>query len=252
MSDNLFGSEESKPQFEPPMKSIIMESWWIASELVRRRPELIVYEMHPGGGMYDVLSVALPSVFKPGAPFDQHPQVMLNRTGSLQVHHVGEDNGGHAMLGSWADVLAEPDPHGWVKLIENTAGFTPSKKAPPTTPRSLAYRVMAEALSMLRHDRRTWDVRNDFHDSSEESPRNNYLSEFPLAQNDFGIVTRLGIYSEPQSHFWALLRNGKPVAIISIDGWFYVSDNRFNLMEEYKLNHRKIIPTVAKLLIPIL
>ncbi|MGD4206363.1 hypothetical protein QT666_22610, partial [Xanthomonas citri pv. citri] len=38
----------------------IAQSWWLASELVRRHPELMIYEMHPGGGQYDVLCVATP------------------------------------------------------------------------------------------------------------------------------------------------------------------------------------------------
>ena len=41
-------SKESGPD-EPAQRFVNAQSWWIAAELVRRHPELVVYEMHPGG-----------------------------------------------------------------------------------------------------------------------------------------------------------------------------------------------------------
>ncbi|WP_454116041.1 TY-Chap2 family putative peptide chaperone [Microbacterium aurum] len=40
----------------PATRFVIAQSWWIASELVRRHPDLVIHESHPGGGMYDCLT----------------------------------------------------------------------------------------------------------------------------------------------------------------------------------------------------
>lgn len=63
------------------------QSWWIASELVRRHPRLMAYEMYPGGGQYDVLCVTEPASLS-GQPGSRHvPRVMLNRSGRIQIRH---------------------------------------------------------------------------------------------------------------------------------------------------------------------
>lgn len=38
-------------------RMINVQSWWVASKLVRRHPQLGLIETHPGDGMYDCLSV---------------------------------------------------------------------------------------------------------------------------------------------------------------------------------------------------
>ena len=74
--DDEEDSVEPGPE-EPAQRFVIAQSWWIASELVRRHPQLVVHEMHPGGGQYDVLAVFAP-------PHDKaRTIVMLNRAGTV-------------------------------------------------------------------------------------------------------------------------------------------------------------------------
>src|SRR4051794_35374654 len=59
----------------PPRRFILMQSWWLASRLVRRHPELKLIETHPGGGQYDCLTLRK----------DQGTRVDINRVGSIHV-----------------------------------------------------------------------------------------------------------------------------------------------------------------------
>lgn len=216
----------------------IAQSWWIASELVRRHPELITHEMHPGG-IYDVLRVTSPpSVW---------PRVMLNRPGTVQVHY--EDHDAH-VVGDWAHVLAASTPHTVVKELEGATGWGSPESAPPTTPRSLAYRFLATALTMLVNDRHAWDARSEFDDDDYlNEPNAGFVDTFPAVIEDLRSTPRLGIWGEPHSHYWALLRDKKPVVIVSIEGkLYYPSGKTVDLMSAYDQHDRRIIPMTTALL----
>ncbi|TDW28931.1 hypothetical protein EDD25_0601 [Cryobacterium psychrophilum] len=216
----------------PAMRRIISESWWIASELATRHPEHLIWEMHPGGGMYDCLAL-----WKPG----EDPSVQLNRAGSL---HVLTSTDFHL---SWSDVLADQSPHGPVKAIEEAARLTLGGSRPSSTRRTLAYRFIATLLRLQLHDRHTWDARNEFLDSvwNHDNLRG-YLGRFPAAAEAARTAPEIGLPGEPQSHFWAILRDEEPVAIISIDGVLYRDSGTFDLMAEYQAVGRSITHVVAK------
>lgn len=223
---------------------VIAQSWWIASELVRRHPELMVYEMHPGGGSYDVLCVATPDQIRPEAS-ERIPLAMINRVGSIQAH-AGDDQ---VLVASWEQVLASADPHWEVRELEAAVGWEQTSK-PVTTRRALAYRFFATALNMLSNSSATWDVRREFVDSSGfHGTHGGYVAEFPAAIEAMRTTRALGIWGEPESHFWALLRGGKPVAVVSDEGVLYPSSGPpKNLVSAYEACGRRIIPMTASLL----
>lgn len=224
------------------------QSWWIASELVQRHPDLLIHEMHPAGGTYDVLCVTSPEQLSP-----EHggqsvaPRVMLNRAGTVQVHFRGDTH----MVGDWHRVMAAPTPHSIVKELEALTGWGSPVTAPPTTPRTIAYRFLATALSMLINDRWAWDARNEFVDSAgyHSGDPNGYTSTFPAAIQDLRSTPHLGIWGEPNSHFWALLCDNEPVVGISIEGrLYYTSGKTVDLMTAYDQHNRRVIPMTAALL----
>ena len=230
---------------------VFAQSWWLASELVRRHPELIVHEMHPGGGMYDVLCVVAPGKDE---SFEL-TRIMLNRAGSIQVHHPQRAAKPDEMVGTWKQVMVASDPHEYVKRIEAAAGLGVLAKAPPSTPRALAYRFISTALTMLVNDRHRWDARNEFLDSSgmggfdEDADLRKYLSGFPDAIRHLSTTPSLGHWREPYSHFWALLREDEPVAIVSIEGRLYLPDRVSNLAQEYQVYDRNMHAMVVGLLL---
>ncbi|MGV9195101.1 hypothetical protein ACQ143_12220 [Microbacterium sp. MC2] len=224
----------------------LAQSWWIASELVRRHPRLIAYEMHPGGGQYDVLCVTDPDSLSPHAAAKPLPRVMLNRTGTLQVHG-GADSG---IVVTWNQVLESPTPHSIVKDLERHAGWPPPRSSPATTKRTLAYRLFASVLNITLNNRSLWDVRSEFVDSSgDEDHRAGYLAAFPAALESARDIQPLGIYGEPESHFWALRRGTETIAMVSIEGQAYFADGKqTDLMDLYKKHNRRIAPMTVALL----
>ncbi len=234
---------------EPARRFVIAQSWWLASELVRRHPQLVIHLMSPGGGSSDVIALFDPR----RGEFTSQTRIMLNRAGSLQVHQPVHEERADAMIGSWDEVLAAHDAHQHLRLIETEAGLGHPGKPPKSTSRALAYRFISTVLNTAVNDRSTWDARNEFIDSSgdwwEDTPElNGYLTQFPNALADLADAPPLGLWHEPESHFWAILRDEVPVAIVSIEGRVYRADRRHDLAGEYAIGERRMLPLVTNIL----
>lgn len=224
----------------PALRRRIAESWWIASELAARHPERLVSELHPGGGTYDCLSLTTPGAVS-GGP------IYLNREGTIQVH--AEDGGRTLLMMPWADAMAARSLHDVVKQLEAAAGLELRGKRPPTTARTLVYRAIAAFLGQQLNDRDTWDVRCEFNDNSGSGGSFvvGYLAGFPLAQAAARQVERIGIWGEPESHYWAILRNDEPVAVLSIEGELYLDDTEIALFPLYQ-ETKSVAAVVARTL----
>ncbi|WP_442574867.1 TY-Chap2 family putative peptide chaperone [Microbacterium sp. F51-2R] len=223
----------------------VAQSWWIASELVRRHPELMIYEMHPGGGQYDVLCVAAPDQFTPN-PSNLTHRVMLNRAGTIQIHR-----GGHSeVVANWISVLEAAGPHEIVKDIEARTGWGSPSSSPATTERAIGYRFFAAALAMLINDRHPWDVRSESLDSSAWGlSRAGLISEFADVAAEVAVTPRLGIHGEPHSHYWALRRGAETVAVVSMEGHIYRRGvPRRALMDAYAKSDGRLVAMVTDLL----
>lgn len=223
----------------------VAQSWWIAAELVRRHPELMVYEKHPGGGQYDVLAVATPDQFSPIA-HDPSPQVMLNRVGTIQIHHDGRSE----MVADWIAVLAAASPHEVIKDIEAKTRWGSPSATPSTTARAIGYRFFAAALAMLINDRHPWDVRSESLDSSDWGlARAGLIDGFADVDAELGGTPRLGIYGEPYSHYWALRRGNETVAVVSMEGYLYRPGVApLALMDAYAKSDSRVLVMTADLL----
>lgn len=221
----------------PAMRFVLAQSWWIASELVRRHPELIIHETHPGGGMYDCLELFTLEQL--------HSIAALNRAGTI---HVTASPGFNT---PWERVLSAESPHVIMKEIEQAASLRPPTNTPASTKRVLAYRFIAAAVHTAVNDRHFWDARNDFIDTADAWPGDpevhGYLAEFRLAQSDAESAPRLGLWHEPESHFWALLRDEQPVALVSIEGKVYTKEEMFDIGSLYSAR-RSMTMVVAKVL----
>lgn len=213
---------------EPESRFVVAQSWWIASELVRRHPGAVIAEKHPGDGMYDVLRVQLSR--------EPQIQVMLNRVGTLQLH----TDTTYRAIASWHEVFAASNPHTIVKDVEDAAGLRASSKAPPSTRRGLAYSIVAALLGALLNDRDMWDCRTAFSSpwGQWDKPQPN-LEAFPsLARHTEPD------YDDPQ--IWAILRNGHAVAVVSPEegAVHFPSGQALDLMKVYATLRRRI-PLVA-------
>ena len=136
---------------------------------------------------------------------------------------------------------------------EDVAQLGSTTKAPASSPRSLAYRFIASLLTVTVNDRHVWDARNEFIDSSGDwwpgdHEVNHFTDVFPEVRRDFVFVPAIGLGHEPASHFWAILRDQLPVAIVSIEGRVYRQDRHYDVAEEYVANGRRMLPLVASVL----
>ncbi len=220
----------------PASRWIISQSWWIASELIRRNPDLRLIETHPGGGQYDCLSVL-------HGGRDPVTKIDLNRNGSL---HVPASVGFAPLV--WQETIAEENSHATVKALERAAGLNPMNPPPPSSPAALSYRVVARVLASLVNDRDSWDVRSEQLDSSSGSGSHGYLAGFPSASKSARVSRQDDLFDLPGYRFWALLRADLPVAILDTDGVVHLPTRSLSLPRLYLSSGRVLGRTIHKAL----
>ena len=181
---------------EPARRFVNAQSWWIASELVRRHPHLLLLETHPGGGQYDCLTLVDPGRRSAGAI------AQINRAGTIQVRRSSTFS-----PISWAEAFAATGGHDVVRSIEAAAGLPAPTIAPATGPKALTYRVLARVLTSLVDDRREWDAENGYLDTSGMgSGRRAALGRFPSVVESLRDRRVDDIGREPAYRFWLLQR----------------------------------------------
>jgi hypothetical protein len=143
---------------------IIAQSWFIASELIRRHPELRLIETNPLTGQYNCLTIV--------AQRDREPRkiIDLNRNGRMKAYGTGalvaEPIPWSETLSSFAASQATPSRgHNALKRLERDAGLTAPATTPASSPAALSYRVIARVLSGLLNDKAVWDARNEREDT---------------------------------------------------------------------------------------
>jgi hypothetical protein len=202
--------------WEPARRFVLAQSWWIASEIVRRDPKLLIIETHPGNGMYDCLSLIRRTDTETPTLID------LNREGRVHVHAAETFE-----PITWAGAFAARGGHDIVHALEKAAGLTPAAKAPPTGPRVLTYRLIARILASLVDDRHQWDARNGQLDSSGMDATNDHRPEllrFPSVVEALCDKRPDDLFGRPAYRFWTLLRDADPVAVLDTDGRLHLQD----------------------------
>ena len=226
--------------FDPAPRLQIAHSWWIASELVKRHPHLVIVEHHPMDGFYDSLGI-----------IDLHgdktnPVVDINRPGSVHVH---TDPSWNPL--ALSEALSNESPHDVVKRVEAATGWGSPSAAPKTSERSLTYRVIARVLASMVNDQYSWDVRTEWNPSPlDESGSNGmqahgYLEKFPFSEYLARTLPSLGVFGEPLIHLWALKRNDEPVAILDTSGRVVTKSGYRDLLPTYRHHGRSLTRTIA-------
>ncbi|MER7604728.1 hypothetical protein [Nocardioides sp. NPDC127503] len=130
-------------------------SWKLATDLVRRHPELTVERYHPAGGTYDCLAIRSSN----GLHID------LNRRGRIHVHAI-EGGVGHPNWepAEWTSYLGA-DPRDFVSHLEQVVRLGPVAQLPPSTPKILVYRLLT-AVARLQVLAETAEISMSTIDSS--------------------------------------------------------------------------------------
>lgn len=200
--------------WELARRFVLAQSWWIASELVRRHPRLVVLETHPGGGQYDCLSIV-------DSSSDQDlPLIDINRLGRI---HVPRAEAFEPI--TWASALGQDNAHAVVRVVEAGAQLQPPVQAPSTTAKVLTYCVIARVLTTLVNDRRDWDARSGYLQTFQlGSGTRPELSEFPGVAPFLDDRRPDDVGGQPAVRFWFVKRSTESVAVLDTDGRLYLRD----------------------------
>jgi hypothetical protein len=181
-------------------------SWKLVAELHRRHPgESTVIETHPGGGQYDCLT------------FVKGDDVIacLNRVGGFTVHPTGVQVPSEAI---WPVSIVDGGVSCVLDRLSVACRFPVPAKLPPTSPETLAYRVMAGVAAALVFEKDLWEWRNGQEDTSgmgDQACRDHWFELFPGATESARSGSPDQPFGNPKYGFWFLLRNGKPAVCIS-------------------------------------
>jgi hypothetical protein len=210
----------------------LAQSWWLASELARRHPELLLIETHPGGGQYDCLSLVASG----------KTLIDINREGRIHVHD------GSAEPIPLTGLFSDDDPHAVVKEVEQVARLAGPEPTPGSTPRVLSWRVAAQCLVCTLNAKQAFDVRNECEDGSYSVGPRGSLERFPLALERAREHRPDDLLDEPLYRYWAVLRDSEAVAILDNDGYAYIADRAVHIPTAYQANNRNILTTTVGVL----
>jgi hypothetical protein len=146
---------------------------------------LRLFEMHPGGGMYDCLGLILGSC--------EGSLCLFNLAGtSLSLHQVGPKQPPEGRPREWHDDLwrypgayfAAGSAEEFVEVLEARLGLGPVKKAPPATPATVSVAVLAELANRYALSRRAPAFRSGWEDTSGMggSGVRAWVADFPTIQ----------------------------------------------------------------------
>ncbi|MBW6439263.1 hypothetical protein KZ829_36680 [Actinoplanes hulinensis] len=221
------------------MRFILTQSWWLACQLIRRHPKILIVETHPGGGQYDCLTLI----------HNGQSVIDINRAGSIHVK-----NSSDSKPVTFEDLFVHDDSGEVVTAIERAAGMSSPSSAPPSTPAVLTYRVLAQLMAITLNEKHRWDVRNERLDSSGMGggAARGYLADYPVAAARAREKRPDDLLGDPLYRYWGVLRDGKPVAVLDTDGFAYVAQQVLYLPEIYSASSRRLTPLMAATLGPLL
>jgi hypothetical protein len=148
-------------------------SWRIMTEIWRRVPDRYgVIEMHPGGGMYDCLTLW-------NTTKSSSSPLSINRGGSLNVDSLGSTK-------SWPDWINRmlEDPKDFVTEVARKAGLPEPIKLPKSAASTVTFRFITDFLTHSIGRLEHWECRNGFCDSSGYGGgvRSHWFEKFPGIQ----------------------------------------------------------------------
>lgn len=211
-------------------------SWIMATEICRRDPRINIFETHPGGGLYDCLSLH---------HADLGHLADLNRAGSIHVFKRLDGMRSPRPWNAWK-VSLSVNTRSLVDMFSEKLGQTVPTRLAPSTSRNLIYRTASMALSIGAFKPEQWECRSGYADAYGSRVASHFDC-FPAASG------RLACGSEPEVYasaiqFWFLLMNAEPVACLheSGTGWNRAGEE-ISITSTYA-ERQRLWPAVERLL----
>jgi hypothetical protein len=225
--------------FYPADRFIEAQSWWIASELARRHPQLVVAETaHPEVGSSLV-------VYDPN--YVVNIQVIFNRAAGIHIPSQPD------FEVTWPKVFAAVSPHDIVKEIEDALGIPVAGTAPPTTERTIVYRVIAKVLATVADDRHSWIMRGERPDDQDVLEGLDWagnIDEFDTLEETIGRWVKDSadrtLAAQGTCRLWVLLRDLTPVVAFDLYGNAHTEGGKTHLLSAYRDSGGSMTGTIVR------
>jgi len=207
------------------------ETWWIASNFVRRHPEWAIRF----GDHLCYLTLVNP---------EGETRRIIANPGT--IHLFGPDSS-HSTI---RFPLSTSAPDEAVIAMGHFVGDPLHPRNPASTPRTLAYRLLATVLKSTVNDDGRWEVINEIlGDDSGDLIQAGIVPKFLNAAKDARLVHSEGWdLGEPLRHFWVVLRDDEPVAIVSTEGRAYLRSRSFGIRPAYEASGRSMLRLATRLI----
>lgn len=217
--------EADDTDFQPADRFTLSRAWWIAGQLVRRHPDLIVSrvldpEQTPLLMVHDAAEITR-------IQFDLPAWIQyLTPAGLRRI--------------TWAEVFAEGDPLAILRTIETEIGLGVPIEARDST-QSLVYRTIACTLALGLDTPATWQaVHARVEVTDPDATHWELFDAFPTGRALAERVINAALdRAETEGAFvfhqpvWALLRDLEPVALLSVDGSAHISTGEVHLVRAF-------------------
>ncbi len=225
-------------EYRPPAdRFLTAQMWWIASELVRRHPHLRIAGVEVDEGDHLIIVHDEQNLLSIQWDLVGGCQYLVNGV----VHVI-----------SWIEMMAALNPLETLKRIEVATGLGVPNDTPATTPRTLAYRVITNALATTVNAQQEWYAVTAPMLVSEPT---HYFDGFPtavLARSAYEVAAEEQLDAGGTVYFfqpfWVLLRDLEPIAIFDVAGVVHTSGGATPLMPIYDELHRNLTLTMARVL----
>jgi hypothetical protein len=227
--------------FEVDRTVVEAASWRLASELVRRHPATTrIRHTQPGGGQYDCLAIV--------SAADDEGHVDLNRNGRIHLLQRFDGLAGPEFEPIEWDNYLQADPRAFVDDLERSIGLPTPSHVPPSTSRTLTYRVLAALAVTASKSVHPIEIQPGYWDTSGwGGGPNDALDSFPAIPD---VVRRPG-RDDSGERFWVVLRDGVPILALHEDegmAWAPHHDESFDLMDYFEQSRRNVLAVTVELL----
>jgi hypothetical protein len=212
---------------------------------VRRHPSTTrILHTQPGGGQYDCLTIV-------SATGDEG-HIDLNRNGRIHlVQRFDGRPGNESEPIEWDDYLLA-DPRTFVDDLERAIGLPTPPHVPPSTSRTLTYRVLAALAVTAFKSVHPIEIQPGYWDTSGWSGGpNDALDSFPAIPDVLRRPDRDDPHGGAGKRFWAVLRDGVPILALEEDegmAWAPHHDESFDLMDYFEHSRHNVLAVTVELL----
>ncbi|GAA1645190.1 hypothetical protein GCM10009700_34640 [Brevibacterium sanguinis] len=146
----------------------------------------------------------------------------------------------------WSDEHLQDDRRKVPRVLEAAVDLQAPTQTPMTTEKTLVFRVIYQLLLFALNETRDWEARNALFDSAgidaEWDP--NYFADISSARDAMADSSK---QANRQSGFWAMLRDGRCLALLQEDGTLHrPGAEPENMMRLYDAAHRDILGASLK------